>query len=296
MTDTLPISVATVAIRRYPDLAAFGAHIDALAVEAAAEGSKLLLLPELTCVGLLWGDPSAAQTKVPEVGDLYRRHLTPLLRCYCDTLLDIARRHNIALAGASFWHEEEGRGVNSGFIALPDGHIVRQDKLHPTKPEQAVGTIGGMELQGFEVGGVRMGLVICYDVQFPELTRHLVADGIEVLLVPSLTTDRGYWRVRHSAHARAVENQIYVCVSPIVGDLGIPADYPVRGVGGAFVACPIDNRFNIDDGTYARAAMNSEGLLHVALDLARLRLSRARSEIRQLADRRPDLYARLRIQ
>jgi predicted amidohydrolase len=139
-----------------------------------------------------------------------------------------------------------------------------------------------------------MGLVICYDVQFPELTRHLVADGIEILLVPSLTTERGYWRVRHGAHARAVENQIYVCVSPIVGDLGIPVDYPVRGVGGAFVACPIDNRFNIDDGTYARTAMNSESLLHVSLDLARLRLSRAKSEIRQLTDRRPDLYARLR--
>lgn len=293
MTDTLPISVATLGIRRYPDLAAFGAHIDALAVEAAAAGSKLLLLPELTCIGLLWGDAAAAQTKVPEVGDLYRRHLTPLLRPYCDTLLDTARRHNIVLAGASFWHEEEGRGLNSGFIALPDGRLIRQDKLHPTRPEQVIGTAGGAELRSFEIAGVRMGLVICYDVQFPELTRHLVANGIEVLLVPSLTTERGYWRVRHSAHARAVENQIYVCVSPIVGDLGIPADYPVRGVGAAFVACPIDNRFNIDDGTYARAAMNSEGLLHVSLDLARLRLSRAKSEIRQLADRRPDLYARL---
>ena len=294
MTDTLPISVATLGIRRYPDLITFAAHIDALAVEAAAAGSKLLLLPELTCIGLLWGDAAAAQTKVPEVGDLYRRRLTPLLRPYCDTLLDIARRHDIVLTGASFWHEEEGRSLNSGLIALPDGRLIRQDKLHPTRPEQAIGTVGGAELQGFEVGGVRMGLVICYDVQFPELTRHLVAQGIEILLVPSLTTDRGYWRVRHSAHARAVENQIYVCVSPIVGDLGIPVDYPVRGVGGAFVACPIDNRFNIDDGTYARAATNTESLLHVSLDLARLRLSRARSEIRQLADRRPDLYASLR--
>src|SRR5262249_44520010 len=151
-------------------------------------GSKLLLLPELTCIGLLWGDAAATQTKVPEVGDLYRRRLTPLLRPYCDTLLDIARRHNVVLAGASFWPGEEGRGLNSGFVALPDGRLIRQDKLHPTRPEQAIGTVGGAGLQGFEVGGARMGLVICYDVQFPELTRHLVADGAEVLLVPSLTT------------------------------------------------------------------------------------------------------------
>jgi predicted amidohydrolase len=293
VTDTLRISVATFAIRRYPDLAAFGVHCNALAAEAAAAGSRLLLLPELTCVGLLWGDPSAARTTVTDVGNLYRRYLTPLLRPYCDTVLDVARRQNIALAGASFWHEENGHGLNSGFIALPDGQLIRQDKLHPTRPEQAIGTVGGADLRSFEIDGVRLGLIICYDAQFPELTRHLMAEGIEILLVPSLTTERGYWRVRHSAHARAVENQIYVCVSPIVGDLGIPAEYPVRGVGGAFVACPIDNRFNIEDGTYARADLNEESLLHVSLDLARLRLSRVKSEIRQLADRRPDLYARL---
>ena len=294
VTDTLRMSVATLAIRRYPNIAAFQSHIDVLAADAAGAGSRLLMLPELTCVGLLWGDAAAAKTTVAEVGNLYQRQLTPLLQPYCDALLDVARRHDVALAGASFWHEENGQGLNSGFIALPDGQLIRQDKLHPTRPEQAIGTVGGADLRSFEIDGIRLGLVICYDVQFPELTRHLVAEGIEILLVPSLTTERGYWRVRHSAHARAVENQIYVCVSTIIGNLGIPADYPVRGVGGAFVACPIDNRFNIDDGTYARAATNVEGVLHITLDLARLRLSRSKSEIRQVADRRPDLYARLR--
>lgn len=146
----------------------------------------------------------------------------------------------------------------------------------------------------FEIDVVRMGLPICYDVQFPELTRHLMAEGIPIPLVPSLTAGRGYWRVRHSSHARAVENQIYVCVSPLAGDLGIPTDHPVQGCGGAFVACPIDNGFNIDDGTYARASTNVESLLHVNLDMARLGLSPTRSEIRQLADRRPALYAQLR--
>jgi predicted amidohydrolase len=254
----------------------------------------LLLLPELTCLGLLWGDPAAGETTVPAVAELYRRRLTPLFHDYCETLREIARGHRIAVAGASFWHVEDGHGRNSAFVALPDGTLLRRDKLHPTRPEQAIDTSGGTEISAFDLAGVRLGMAICYDVQFPELTRHLVAEGIEVLLVPSLTTTRGAWRVRHSAHARAVENQIYVCVSPIVGDLGIPVDYPVVATGGAFVACPIDNRFGIADGTYARAASDQESLLHVTLDLARLRLSRAKAEIRQLADRRPDLYARLR--
>ena len=294
MTEALPISVATLAIRRYTDVPAFRSHIDTLAAEAADRGSSLLLLPELSCVGLLWSDPEAGEATAAGVANLYRRCLTPLLRSYQEALREVAQRRKIALAGASFWHEEEGRGVNSAFIVFPDGSLQRQDKLHPTRPEQAIGTVGGEALRAFEIDGVRVGLLICYDLQFPELTRHLVAEGIRVLLVPSLTTERGYWRVRHSAHARAVENQIYVCVSPLIGDLGIPTDHPVQGCGGAFVACPIDNRFNIDDGTYARATANVESLLHVPLDLARLELSRSRSEIRQLADRRPALYAQLR--
>jgi predicted amidohydrolase len=294
MTEALRISIATMAIRRYEDVPAFGMHIDTLAAESADRGSRVLLLPELTCVGLLWGDPEAGKTTTAGVANLYRRRLTPLLRSYEDAVRAVAQRRQLALAGATFWHEEEGRGINSAFVALSDGTMQRQEKLHPTRPEQAIGTVGGESLRTFEIDGIRVGLLICYDVQFPELTRHLVAEGIQVLLVPSLTTERGYWRVRHCAHARAVENQIYVCVSPLIGDLGIPTDYPVRGCGSAFVACPIDNRFNIDDGTYARGAPNAEGLLHVSLDMKRLELSHTRSEIRQRADRRPALYARLR--
>lgn len=294
MSKSLAVSVSTLAIRRYPDLAAFREHIESLARQASAAGSELLLLPELTCLGLLWGDASAGRTTVSEVGELYRRRLTPLLKDYTVSLLEIAHRQQITIAGATFWHEEDGHGLNSGFVAKPNGDLLRQDKLHPTRPEQAIGTIGGGGLSSFLLGGVRTGLLICYDLQFPELTRHLVAEGIEVLLVPSLTTERGYWRVRHSAHARAVENQIYVCVSPIVGDLGIPSDHPVTATGGAFVACPIDNRFGIADGTFARAASDVESLLHVTLDLERLRYARSKSEIRQLADRRADLYAKMR--
>lgn len=294
MIQALLISVATMAIRRYGDLPAFRSHIDTLAAEAADKGSRVLLLPELTCVGLLWAYPEAAQTTVSDVADLYRRRLTPLFGPYQESLRDVAQHRRIALAGGSFWHEESGKGVNSAFIAFPDGSLQRQDKLHPTRSEQAIGTVGGESLHTFEIDGIRIGLLICYDIQFPELTRHLVAEGIQVLLVPSLTSERGYWRVRHCAHARAVENQIYVCVSPLIGDLGIPTNHPVQGCGSAFIACPIDNRFNIDDGTYARGPANAESLLHVSLDMARLELSRTRSEIRQRADRRPALYARLR--
>jgi predicted amidohydrolase len=294
LPDSLEISIATLRIQPYQAMPDFQAHVAGLAHEAASAGSALLLLPELTCLGLLWGDARAAETTVAGVAELYRRHLTPLFGASRSCLSEIAHSHGIVIAGASFWHEEAGQGRNTGFVAFPDGTLLRQDKIHPTRPEQAIGTSGGEAITAFELGGVRMGMAICYDVQFPELTRHLVAEEIDVLLVPSLTTERGYWRVRHAAHARAVENQIYVCVSPIFGDLGIPTDYPVVATGSAMVACPIDNRFGIADGSYARAKTDEEGLLNVTLDLARLRLSRDKSEIRQRADRRPDFYQSLK--
>lgn len=293
MTSELKISVATMAIRRYADLGEFAGHVDELAAAARIQGSTLLLLPELACVGLLWTDPDADKITVPEVSRAYRRILTPLLQQYQSVLTDTASRHDLVIAGASFWHEEDGRGLNSGFVVYPDGRLLRQEKLHPTRGEKAIDTSGGDGLATFEVDGVRLGMLICYDLQFPELGRHLVDQGVEVLLVPSLTDERGVWRIRHAAHARAVENQMFVCVSPIIGDLGIPVERPVHACGGAFVACPIDNRFAIEDGTLARAKENEEGLLHATLDLALLRKSRERAEITHLNDRRPDLYARL---
>ena len=293
MTSVLPISIATMAIRRYRGVDELGEHVASLAAAAIQSGSSLLLLPELTCVGLLWSDAQAGGVEAASVGAFYRKVLTPLYPAYCETLSGIAVHHKLTIAGASFWHEDGGVGVNTALVFTPEGGVVHQDKLHPTRGERAISTAGGNGLTTFEVAGVKCGMPVCYDVQFPEVTRLLVEQGVEVLLVPSLTDERGTKRVWHSAHARALENQLFVCVSPIVGELGIPRDYPVRAMGRAFVACPIDNRFGIEDGTYACAQDGGEGLLSVKLDLDTLRLSRSKGEVRHLSDRRPALYASL---
>jgi predicted amidohydrolase len=293
MTSVLTVSVATLGIRRYDTFAQFRNHMELIVREAAEAGSRLLLLPELACVGLLWMDEQASETRVPQVSALYRRALTPRFGEYKRVLSQLAMQYKITIAGASFWLEQGGQGANVGFFFKSDGTIVEQLKLHPTLGERAIYTVGGSEIKVCEVDGVRVGMLICYDIQFPEVTRFLVDAGVEVLLVPSLTDERGVWRVHHCAHARAVENQLFVCVSPLIGDLGIPVDRPVHGRGAAFIACPIDNRFKIQDGTLARAAPDVESILHSSLDLELLRKSRARSEITQLADRRPDLYSSL---
>ena len=292
MTAQLRISVVSVAIHRYSSVDDFRNHIEPLIAQAAAAASALIVLPELLCVGLLWSDNDAGSTDTTAVKALYRRVLTPLFPLYRDALSDLARRHKITIAGATYWHERDGRAVNTAFWCRPDGTVAYQDKLHPTKPELAIDTVGGDDVRIFEVDGIKVGMLVCYDIQFPELTRRLADGGAELIVVPSLTDMRGYWRVRHCTLARAVENQLFACVSPLIGNLGIPIDRAADRHGMPFIACPIDNRFGIDDGVLVQGKMDSVGVVHTALDFVTLGRSRTKSEITQLKDRRPDLYAR----
>lgn len=293
MRSNFKVSVAAMPIRPYRTIAEFSGHVDSLAKDAAAKGSEILLLPELTAIGLLWGEPDVSTIQNAQIGDFYRRGLTKRFKAYREALIDLAHQRKIWIAGASYWHEREAHGLNTAFLVSPDRQIEEIDKIHPTRPEQVIGTIGGNVVQAFEVNGVKVGLLICYDVQFPELSRALVKEGIEVLLVPSLTSARGYWRVRYAAQARAQENQIYVCVSPLLGRLTIPVDYPSLCAGHAYVTCPIDNRFGIENGIYAESPMNEDALLNSDLDLELLRLSRSKGEIRNLLDRRDEFYSSL---
>lgn len=295
MLDKLKVSVAVFEIRRYPTFRSFAEHVESVVVEAKAAGSRVLLLPEFLPMGLLWTYPNAAQVSNQTVAAFYREVLTPLYPAFVKTLRGLAVAHDIYIVGATYWHEEGDEGFNSAFVFKPDGSMERQHKVHLTRGEKAIQTSGASSLNGvFEIDGVKCGVFICYDVQFPELTRSFVDAGAEVIFVPALTEERGAWREWFSAHARALENQVYVCVSPLVGDLGIPYDYPVSCMGKAFVACPIDNRMSVTDGTYAESGWDEPGLLNVELDLARLRLSREKGEVRHLRDRRPDFYAALK--
>ena len=296
MLDQLKVSVAVFEIRRYAAFQDFAEHVESVVVEAKTAGSRALLLPEFLPMGLLWTSPGAAQVTNQTVSAFYRDILTPLYPAFVECLIALAKAHDIYIVGATYWHEENGEGFNSAFVFKPDGSFERQHKVHLTRGEKAIQTSGASSLNDvFEIDGVKCGVFICYDVQFPELTRSFVAAGAEVIFVPALTEERGSWREWFSAHARALENQVYVCVSPLVGDLGIPSDYPVSCMGKAFVACPIDNRMGVRDGTYAEGELNVPGLLSVTLDLSRLRLSREKGEVRHLRDRRPELYSILKL-
>ena len=141
----------------------------------------------------------------------------------------------------------------------------------------------------FDTPLCRMAILVCYDVEFPELSRLLTLSGVEVLFVP-FSTDEGkaYNRVRFCAQARAVENYVYVVISGNVGNLPNVKSYLINYAQSAILT-PSDFAFpvNCREG---EADPNAETVVIAELDINNLHLQREIGSVRPLYERREDLY------
>ncbi len=175
-------------------------------------------------------------------------------------------------------------------VFFPDGTYYVQPKIHITPSELKYwGITGGDTLQVINTAKARIGVLICYDSEFPEAARYLADQGAEIIFVPYCTDDRpAYQRVRVCSQARAIENQVYVVTSGIIGNLAsVPAMDIHYGRAGVFT--PNDFEF-ARDGIQAEADSNVEMLLVTDLDINDLYRSRASGSVRQRLDRRKDLF------
>lgn len=179
---------------------------------------------------------------------------------------------------------------NASPVFFPDGSHVTQPKLHITPSEVKYwGITGGNELRVIDTPKARIGVLICYDSEFPEAARSLADQGAEIIFVPFCTDDRpGYQRVRICSRARAVENQLYVVTAGVIGNL---PSVPAMDIhyGQASIFTPSDSEF-ARDGIQAEADANVEMLLVNDLDINDLYRSRSQGSVRQVIDRRRDLF------
>lgn len=293
MADILRVAVAQMALRPAPSMRELGRQVGALVDQAAARDAHLVVLPELATLGLLAALPGYERLTAREMGTAFRAVFPALTDEYEAAMRELAAARGLWLLAGSHWRADQAGGHrNTAYLFHADGRVTRQDKLHLTRPELAIATTAGEDLVVADVGSARVGIAICYDVEFPEVVRALALRGVELLLCPSLTySQRGFHRVRYCCHARAVESQLFVVLAPLVGTLGLPDDAPLVGVGRALVAAPIDDVFRLDDGVLAQGTDDTECVV-ADLDLDRLRESRARSEVPTLRQRRPELYQR----
>lgn len=179
---------------------------------------------------------------------------------------------------------------NVAMVFLPDGSIARQPKIHITPNERHWwGISGGHELGVIHTPKAKIGILICYDTEFPEAARFLADEGAEILFVPFCTDNRqGYIRVRSCAQARAIENQLYVAMAGTIGNLP-DVDNMDLNYAQAAVFTPSDFAFP-RDGIAAEAGPNDETVLICDLDLNSLIENRYRGTVTPRLDRRPDLF------
>jgi predicted amidohydrolase len=202
----------------------------------------------------------------------------------------LATRYGLTIIAGSQPIAREGKLFNTCFVCLPSGEIVGQPKLHITPNERKWwGISGGNNLQAIDTPKAKIGVLICYDVEFPEAARYLADQGAEILFVPFCTDNRqGYLRVRYCAQARAIENQIYVALAGNVGNLPDVGNLDIN-YGQAAVLTPSDFAF-ARDGIAAEADSNEETLLVCDVDLDDLHASRSDGTVTPRLDRRADLF------
>lgn len=186
--------------------------------------------------------------------------------------------------------QKNGDLLNVGYLCRRDGTTERYEKIHITPSEKTSwGMIGGNVIKTFDTDCGKIGVLICYDVEFPELPRLLADQGMQILFVPFLTdTQNGYMRVRSCAQARAIENECYVAIAGCVGNLPKVNNMDIQFAQAA-VFTPSDFAFPTN-GIKAEATPNTEMTLIADVDINLLLELHNFGSVRNLKDRRKDVY------
>lgn len=218
------------------------------------------------------------------------RRLAEYTETIREEMIRLAVAYNINIIAGSM-PEYDGEILrNVCYLCRRDGTWDRQYKIHVTPDEVSYwGLQGGDRIRVFDTDFGKVGILVCYDVEFPELPRLLAEEGVHILFVPFWTdTKNAYLRVRLCAQARAVENECYVVITGSVGNLPRVENMDMQ-YSQAAVFTPSDFAFP-HDAIAAEATTNTETMLIADLDLDNLREIRSHGSVRNLRDRRLDLY------
>lgn len=225
------------------------------------------------------GNPAEAMRSLAQFTDEIR-----------ERVLSLAISYNINVILGSLPVYRNQLLFNVSFLLRRDGSTAEQYKLHPTPDEKTYwGVNGGNSLHVFDTDSGKIGILVCYDAEFPELARILADQGMNILFVPFWTdTKNGYLRVRACAQARAIENECYVAITGNVGNLPKVENADIQYSQSA-VFSPSDFAFP-HDGIVAESTPNTEMTLIADLDLNKLKKLHTEGSVRNLGDRRLDLY------
>ena len=270
-------------MRHFKNLDAFFEQVEFFVNVMADYKSDFIMFPELFNTPLL-----APFNHLSERESMFK--LAELTEEIKQKLSEFAIGYNINIVGGSMPIVEDGELYNISYLLHRDGKIDEHRKIHITPNEKKYyGMKGGNEIKVIDTDCGKVGLVICYDVEFPELPRILADQGMKILFVPYLTdTQTAYTRVRHCAAARAIENECYVAIAGCVGNLPGVNNMDIQ-FGQAAVFTPSDFAFP-SNAIKGEATANTETTLIVDVDLNLLKELHHYGAVRTMTDRRLDLY------
>ena len=239
-------------------------RLDATAAQARAQGAEVLVCPEMSLTGYQIGAAAVAALAEPADGAL------------AQAVAAIAQRHGIAIVHGYPEHNADGQPYNAVLFIGADGQrIANYRKTHLFGGiDRAQFSPGPQAPAVFEWNGWRLGLLVCYDIEFPEPARGLSLQGVDAVLVPTANMVDFDEVQRVLLPARALENRVFVAYANACGQEG---DTTYGGL--STVCAPM--------GAVQAQAGRDAALLLTTLDRSALQHARRTS---QWPDRRTDLY------
>jgi predicted amidohydrolase len=261
MPRTITVAAAQYPLDELADIGAYRNKITLWVEQAVGQGAQVLVFPEYAAMELsaIAGRAVDLQGSFDAVSD-FTTEIIAIHR-------ELAVKHGVMIVAGSAPCTMFDQRFNIAQVFGPTGAHHSFTKIMPTPWERDPWRIsGGRDLKVFDIGIAKIGLLICYDIEFPLLSRALAEAGAEIILAPSNTeTEWGYWRVRTGAQARALENQVYTVHAPVVG----PAPFCKAcemNTGMAGIFAPPDKGFPAN-GVVALGKMNQPQWLVAKLDL-----------------------------
>ena len=280
---TIRLGLVQWQMRLFPDMESFYEQVEFFVDAVSGYKSDFLMFPELFNTPLLH-----PYNHLPELEAM--RKLAELTDEIVKKIQEYAVSYNVNIISGSMPIVEDNKLYNACYLCHRTGKTEEYRKIHITPNEQKYyGMVGGDKIQTFDTDCGKIGILICYDVEFPELSRIYADQGMQILFVPFLTdTQNGYTRVRHCAQARAIENECYVAIAGCVGNLPKVNNMDIQFAQSA-VFTPSDFAFPTN-AVKAETTPNTEMMLVVDVDLHLLDELHHFGTVKILKDRRRDLY------
>lgn len=280
---TIRLGLVQWQMRIFPSIDAFYEQVEFFVDAVSGYQSDFILFPEFFNTPLLH-----PYNHLPEMEAM--RMLAEKTEEIVKRIQEYACSYNVNIISGTMPIVDNGKLYNATYLCHRNGLTEEYRKIHITPNEQKYyGMVGGDKIGVFDTDCGKIGILICYDVEFPELSRIYADQGMQILFVPFLTdTQNGYTRVRRCAQARAIENECYVAIAGCVGNLPKVNNMDIQFAQSA-VFTPSDFAFPTN-AVKAETTPNTEMMLVVDVDLHLLDEIHNFGTVKILKDRRKDLY------